>query len=53
MKTYIMSLNNYRSVGILFTVRYVHPIDKFSEVIFLNPNDNGKVWLFVIGPELG
>jgi hypothetical protein len=49
---YIMSLNNYRTIGKLFTVRYVHPIDKFSEVIFLDPNNNGKIWLFIFGPEL-
>ena len=44
---YIMSLNNYKLTGNLFTVRYVNSEDRYSEVIFLDPNDNGQVWLFI------
>lgn len=48
---YIISLNNYKSCGNLYTVRYLHPIQKFCEVIFLNPNENGKVYLIVLNFE--
>lgn len=48
MSDYIMCLNNYRTCGNLFTMRYLHPIDLFCEVMFLDPNNNGKIYLFVL-----
>ena len=48
MSDYIMCINNYRENGNLFTVRFVHPDEKYSEVLFLNPNENGQVWLLII-----
>jgi hypothetical protein len=49
---YIISIQNYREVGDLFTVRFVHPTEKYCEVLFLNPNEDGQVWLLIISPEL-
>jgi hypothetical protein len=49
----VACLNNYRTNGYLFTIRYLHPIEKYSEVLFLNPNEEGQVWILIIGPELG
>lgn len=53
MSDYLLCLHNYRTNGNIFTIRYVHPIDKFCEVLFLNPNENGKIYLIVISPEFG
>ena len=52
MTDYIMCINNYRDGGNLFTVRFVHPVQKYSEVLFLDPNTNGQLWLLVISPNL-
>ena len=53
LSDYIMSLNNYKTEGNLFTIRYLNPEEKYCEVIFLNPNDDGQTWLLIIGSELG
>lgn len=53
LSDYIICLNNYRTTGDLFTVRYVNPTNKYSEVIFLDPNDKGQSWFLIISPELG
>lgn len=53
MSDYIMALHNYRTNGYLYTIRFINPQNTYSEVIFLDPNDNGQVWLFIIGSELG
>jgi hypothetical protein len=53
LSDYVACLNNYRTNGYLFTIRYLHPIEKYSEVLFLNPNEEGQVWILIIGPELG
>lgn len=45
---YIMTLNNYKTNGYLFTMRYLNSDDAVCEVIYLDPNDNGQIWLFVI-----
>ena len=51
MSDYIMCINNYRDKGNLFTLRYVHPEHKYCELLFLNPNENGQIWLLIISPE--
>jgi hypothetical protein len=51
LSDYVMCLNNYRTNGNLFTVRYLHPIIKYIEVLFLNSNENGDLYLFVISPN--
>ena len=53
LNDYIICLNNYRTCGDLFTIRYVNPTNKYCEVIFLDPNDKGQIWLLIIGSELG
>jgi hypothetical protein len=53
LNDYIICLNNYRTCGDLFTIRYVNPTDKYCEAIFLDPNDKGQTWLLIIGTELG
>ena len=53
LNDYIICLNNYRTNGDLFTIRYVQPVEKYCEVLFFDPNDNGQIWLLIIGPELG
>jgi len=50
---YIMCLNNYRKNGDLLTVRFVNPENRYCEIIFLDANDNGRVWLFIMAPDLG
>ena len=50
---YVICLNNYRSSGDLFTIRSVHPVEKYCEVVFLDPNNKGQTWLLIIGSELG
>lgn len=50
---YILCVNNYRKNGDLLTIRFVNPENRYCEIIFLDPNDNGKVWLFIVAPDLG
>jgi hypothetical protein len=50
---YVTASNNYKKNGNLFTVRFLNPEDRYCEVIFVDPNDNGQVWLFIIAPNLG
>jgi len=49
---YVMCINNYRENGNLFTVRYIHPSERYCEALLLDPNDNGQVWLLIISPSL-
>jgi hypothetical protein len=49
---YMSSIDNYKYNGNLFTLRYVDNIEKYSEVLYLDPNDNGQVWFLIISPEL-
>jgi hypothetical protein len=49
---YILSFKNYKETGNLFTVRYLDPHDSFCEVMFLNPNDERKLWIFFFTSKL-
>lgn len=50
---YLVVLDNYRRTGNIFTLRYLDSDERYSEIMFLDVNDNGQCWLLVVGPDLG
>jgi hypothetical protein len=52
MNDYILCIDNYRRNGRLFTFRYIDFDSQMSEIFFLDPNDNGQIWLLLFTPDL-
>ena len=44
-------INNYKYKNYLYSVKYYNPQEHFCDILFLDLNDNGKVWLFVFDTE--